>query len=145
MITTRSQHYCSPSPVSSKGRSSDLLDVEQMVVFNKVFQPTLAWRTATRSHILWVGSFDEIKEKTWGSIRDRFSDQVGPFPCNIGKFGLGHGWGRSVNAIPVSMTGMRSSYCPNIWSTRRFRLMNNEGMLLHPIASPKHQHAKTSL
>ena len=77
MVTTRSQHYRSPSPASSEGRSSDLLDVEPVVAPDEAFQPTSAWGTATRSHVLWVGSFDEMEEETRGGIRDRFSGRAG--------------------------------------------------------------------
>jgi hypothetical protein len=56
---------------------SDLLDVDLVVIFDEVFQFNSAWKTATRSHVLWVGSFDEMKEETRGGIRDRFFDRAG--------------------------------------------------------------------
>ena len=77
MVTTRSQHYRSPSPASSQGRSSDLLDIEPVVTSDKAFQPTSAWRTVTRSHVHLVGSSDEMEEETRGGIRDRFLDRTG--------------------------------------------------------------------
>ena len=77
MVTTRSQHYRCPSPTSSEERFSDLLDVEPVVAPDEVFQPTLAWGTATRSHVFWVGSFDEMEEETRDNIRDQFSSRVG--------------------------------------------------------------------
>jgi hypothetical protein len=77
MVTMRSQHYRSPSPASSQGRSSDLLDSEPVVAPDEAFQPTSAWGTATRSHVHWLGSFDEMEEETRGGIRDRFSGRAG--------------------------------------------------------------------
>ena len=68
MVTTRSQQYRSSSPASSEGRSSDPLDVVPVVAHDEAFQPNLAWGTATRSHVVWVGSFDEMEEDTRGGI-----------------------------------------------------------------------------
>jgi hypothetical protein len=76
MVTTRSQHYRSSSPASSQGRFSDLLDVEPVIALDKAFKPISAWGTATRSHVHWVGFFDEMEEETRGSIRDRFSSRA---------------------------------------------------------------------
>ena len=64
MVTTRSQNYHSPFSASSQGLSSDLLDIEPMITSDEAFQRTLVWGTATRSHILWVGSIDEMEEET---------------------------------------------------------------------------------
>ena len=77
MVTTRSQHYRSLSPASSQGRSLDLLDVEPVVAPDEVCQPTSVWGTATRSHVLWVRSFDQMEEETRGDIRDQFSGRAG--------------------------------------------------------------------
>jgi hypothetical protein len=70
MVTTRSQHYRSPSPASSQGRSSDLLDVEPVVAPDEAFQSTLAWGTVTRSHVFWMRSFDKVKEEIRDDIWD---------------------------------------------------------------------------
>ena len=59
-----------------------------------------------------------------------FPVEQGPFPCKTRKFGLGHGCGRSANSILVLMTDMRLNFCSNIWSTKRSRLMSNEGTLI---------------
>ena len=72
MVTTRSQHYRSPSPASSQGQSSGVLDSVLVVATNEAFKPTSAWGTATRSHIHWMGSFDELEEEIGGGIRDQF-------------------------------------------------------------------------
>ena len=72
MVIIRSQHYRSPSPTSSQGQSSDLLDVEPVVAPDEVSQPTSVWGTTTWSHVLQVGSFDEMEEETRGAIRDQF-------------------------------------------------------------------------
>ena len=77
MVITRSQYYRSPSPASSQGQSSDLLDVEPAVASDEVFQPTSAWGTDTRSHVLWVGSFDEMEEDTRGGIQELLSGRAG--------------------------------------------------------------------
>jgi hypothetical protein len=77
MVTTRSQHYRSPSPASSQGQYSDLLDVELVVAPDEAFKPISAWETATRSHVHWVESLDEMEEETRGGIRDRFSGRTG--------------------------------------------------------------------
>jgi hypothetical protein len=52
------------------------------------------------------------------------------FPYKTGKFNLENGYERFVNAIPVLMTGMRLNLCPNIWSMKRSRLMNNGRTLI---------------
>src|ERR1700738_4617834 len=77
MVTTRTQHYRSPSPRASEGYPSELSDVEPVVAPDKAFKPISAWGTATRSHVHWVGSFDEMEEETRGGIRDRFSGRAG--------------------------------------------------------------------
>ena len=77
MVTTRSQHYHSPSPASSEVRSSDLLDVEPMIISDEIFRLISAWETITRSHVLWVGSFNEMEEETRDSIWDWFSGRAG--------------------------------------------------------------------
>ena len=77
MVRTRSQHYHSPSPGAWEGRSSDLSDVEPVAVPETTFQPTSAWGTITRSHVLWIKTFDDIEEERRGGIRDRFSGHTG--------------------------------------------------------------------
>lgn len=72
MILTQTPHYCSPFPWASKGYPSELSDFEPVVAPDEIFQPTSAWETITRSYIIWVGTFDNMKE-TRGGIRDRFS------------------------------------------------------------------------
>ena len=76
IVTTRSRHYQSPSPAPSHGESSDLVDVEPVVAPDEAFQPTSVWGTATRPHVLWVGSFDKMEEETRGGVRDRFSGRA---------------------------------------------------------------------
>ena len=51
MVTSRSQHYCYPSSVSTEGRSLDLLVVEPVVAPDEALQPTLAWGIVTRSNV----------------------------------------------------------------------------------------------
>ena len=77
MVETQSQHYRSLSPVSSQDRSLILLNVAQVVAPDKTFQPILVWGTTTRSHVLWMGSFNEMEEATRGGIWDRFSSRAG--------------------------------------------------------------------
>ena len=43
---------------------------------DEAFQPTSVWKTATRSHVLWVGTFDNVEEKTQCGVRDQFSDKA---------------------------------------------------------------------
>ena len=77
MVTTRSQHYCSPSPASSQGRSWNLLDVEPVVAPDEALKPISAWGIATRSHVHLVESFEDVEGENRGGIRDRFFGRVG--------------------------------------------------------------------
>lgn len=63
MVMTQNQHYRLSSPGTSEGRSSDLLDVEPIVAPDKAFQPTSTWETATRSHVLWPWTFDDMEKE----------------------------------------------------------------------------------
>ena len=130
MVMIWSQHYCSSSRGALEDRSSDLSNVIPVVASNEVFQPTSACETAIRSHVLWVGTFDNMKEETRGGVQDRFSGRARLFPYKIGKFGLGCRYGRSVNTIPILMTGIRSRFSCNIWSMKRSRFMSNERTLI---------------
>lgn len=56
----------------SIGRSLVLLDVEPVVAPDKVFQPISEWRTTTRSHDLWIGTFDDMKEEIRYGVGDWF-------------------------------------------------------------------------
>lgn len=87
MITNYNQHYHSPFLGASDGQSSKFSSIEPVVAPDEVFQLILAWRTATRSHVHWVGTLDDMEEKSGTGFRVEY----GPFPCKIGKFSFGCG------------------------------------------------------
>jgi hypothetical protein len=63
-----------------------------VVAPDEVFQPTLTWGTATRSHIFWVGIFENMEEETRARVpRLVFPIEKGSFICKIGKFGRERG------------------------------------------------------
>ena len=59
-----------------------------MVAPDEAFQSTLTWGTITRSHVLWMGTFDNVKEETRGGIRDQFSGQGGTIFLQDWKIGF---------------------------------------------------------
>ena len=84
MVTTRGQHYRSPSPTSSQGRSSEVLDVKPVVAADKAFQLTSAWGTTTRSHVFWWDLLTRWKRRHKAASETNFLVARGPFPCKIG-------------------------------------------------------------